>query len=44
MLDQLTGELLENGNKRAQLSRHTIGSYLRSVNVSSPGLRPKANQ
>jgi site-specific recombinase XerD len=33
MLDRLTGELLENGNKRAQLSRHTIGSYLRSVNV-----------
>jgi site-specific recombinase XerD len=33
MLDGLTGELLENGNKRAQLSRHTIGSYLRSVNV-----------
>jgi integrase len=33
MLDVLTGELLENGNKRAHLSRHTIGSYLRSVNV-----------
>jgi integrase len=33
MLDRLSGELLENGNKHAQLSRHTIGSYLRSVNV-----------
>ncbi|HEY4865436.1 MAG TPA: hypothetical protein VIK45_07990 [Candidatus Dormibacteraeota bacterium] len=25
MLDRLTGELLENGNKHAELSRHTIG-------------------
>ena len=41
-MNRFTSDLLEHGGARGQLSRHSVQSYVRNVNLSSTGAAARA--